>query len=107
MARRSQLKKSRQSLQSWLRCALAQRIVEMTSLAFFGDGKLMGLNLAPLLQAWKVEVATFTRSRLISPPLLPGEACEGCTVAICCDGNPFVAPEKPPTCDCNGKPYPQ
>lgn len=71
------------------------------------DCKAVGLNLASSLQAWKKEVATFTRSKLISPPLLPGEACEGCTVAICCDGNPFAAPEKPPTCDCNGKPYSQ
>jgi hypothetical protein len=62
--------------------------------------------LAKIVAAWKVEVATFTRSSLISPPLLPGEACEGCTVAICCDGDPFSAPTKPPTCDCDGKPYP-
>ena len=62
--------------------------------------------LKKIVAAWKVEVATFTRSSLISPPLLPGEACEGCTVAICCDGDPFVAPAgKPPTCDCNGAPY--
>lgn len=62
--------------------------------------------LKKLVAAWKVEVATFTKSRLISPPLLPGEACEGCTVAICCDSDPFKAPAgKIPTCDCNGKPY--
>eukprot|EP01051_Picozoa_sp_SAG22_P001157 SAG22_NODE_43_length_25304_cov_5.394644_9_plen_177_part_00 len=55
------------------------------------------------------EMATFTHGKLVSPPLLPGEACEGqgCTVAICCDQNPFAAPAagKKVTCDCNGAPY--
>ena len=60
-----------------------------------------------LVAAWKRELAEFTREHLVSPPLLPGEACEGCTIAICCDGNPLVAPSpgKLPTCDCNGKPH--
>ena len=62
--------------------------------------------LAKLVAAWKVEKATFTKGKLESPPLLPGEACEGCTVAICCDSNPLVAPSgKIPTCDCSGAPH--
>ena len=59
-----------------------------------------------LVAAWKIEFATFTRGKLMAPPLLPGEACEGCTVAICCDSDPFKASTgAKPTCDCNGKPY--
>ena len=58
-----------------------------------------------LVAAWKVGKATFTKGSLISPPLLPGEACDGCSVAICCDQDPFMPSKKQPTCDCNGKPF--
>eukprot|EP01043_Picozoa_sp_COSAG02_P019341 COSAG02_NODE_926_length_15856_cov_13.975566_19_plen_273_part_00 len=61
--------------------------------------------LKALVKAFAEEKATFTKGNLESIPELPGESCEGCTVAICCDGDPFHTHSKSPTCDCNGEPY--
>jgi hypothetical protein len=58
-----------------------------------------------LVKAWAEEKATFSKGKLESIPELPGEGCQGCTIAICCDGDPFHTQPKPPTCDCNGEPY--
>jgi hypothetical protein len=58
-----------------------------------------------LAKAFAVESATYTRGKLENITLLPGESCTGCTIAICCDGDPFKTQPKPPSCDCNGAPY--
>ena len=72
-------------------------------------GGALALLCVPLLLAPFAEsrLVLCGQGHLITPAMLPGEACEGCPVAICCDNDPFTAPAagKLPTCDCNGKPY--
>jgi hypothetical protein len=58
-----------------------------------------------LNDAFDREVATFTRGKLVTPPLLPSES--RFKPGICCDATKDggTKPIDQATCDCNGDPY--